>query len=316
MDNFFDNKRILNSVWKWKIHIIIVLAITIVVSAIISSSIFITPKYKSVIQFYPENITEISEESTSEHLLQCLQSNDIKFRVIDAFNLDEVYQINPEDKYYQTYVLSEYDKNITYKKTEFEALKVKVLDEDPQRACNMCDSIVFFLNESVFENLAQGIRKKAYNNKILYEKKLTEVDSLTEMVDVIRKETGLVDYWAQAETATEGFMDAAARGGNKRYAEDVIEVLVENGSKLRRYQTLLDICEEKADTLQRRYEICMNFLNNPVSYTRVIEKPFPADKKAYPVRWLIVFLSTIAVALISIITVSLIDYIREIKSTL
>jgi capsule polysaccharide export protein KpsE/RkpR len=78
----------------------------------------------------------------------------------------------------------------------------------------------------------------------------------------------------------------------------------------------LEDFEVKADTLRKRYEKYYNRAINKISYTKIVEHPFAADKKAHPIRWLIVFLATLGTGIISVITVSLIDYIREIKSTL
>ena len=96
----------------------------------------------------------------------------------------------------------------------------------------------------------------------------------------------------------------------------MIDNLDGKGGDLRRYQELLEDYEVAADTLRLRYEKHIRRANSKLSYSRVVEKPFVADKKSYPIRWLIVFLSTVAATAVSIITVSLIDYFREIKSTL
>lgn len=316
MDNFFDNKRIMNSIWKWKVHILIVIAITIVLSAIISGPYFIEPKFKSVARIYPVNIKEASEESESEHLLENLQTTDIKFRVIDAFHLDEVYDISKEEKYYQTWILYEYDQNISYKKTEFETVEIKVLDPDPQRACDICDSIIVYLNQSITNQKVVKYREFADFNKKKLDQKNAEIDSLTQMIEAIRQETGLVDYFAQAETATRGLMDAAAYKGDKRPSEKMIKELVDKGGKLRKYQEMLEDYEVAADTLKLRYDKFESLAKQKLSYSKVVEHPFPADKKSYPIRWLIVFLATAAATIVSFITVSLIDYIREVKSTL
>lgn len=316
MENFFDNKRILNSIWKWKIHILIVIAITIVISGIISGPLFIEPKFKSVTRIYPVNITEASKESESEHLLENLQTTDIKFRVIDAFKLDEVYKISKKEKLYQTWMLYEYDQSISYKKTEFETVEIKVLDVDPQRASDICDSIIVFLNESIQKQKTEKYSEFARVNKYRLDKKRAEIDSILNIIQTIRENTGLVDYYTQSETATRGLMDAAAFKGDRKPAEGVLKELVDKGGELRNYQKLLSDFEVAADTIQRRYDFNQAMADQKISYSKVVQHPFPADKKSYPIRWLIVFMSTIAVTIVSFITVSLIDYFREVKSTL
>jgi LPS O-antigen subunit length determinant protein (WzzB/FepE family) len=316
MDNFFDNSRILKSVWKWKFHIGIAVLIAIIVSAVISGPAFITPKFKSTARIYPANITEVSEESTSEHLLEFLQSTDIKFRLINSFQLNDVYEVNPEGKYYKAYILDEYRRHVEYKKTDFETVEISVLDEDPLKARDMVDSLIVYLNDAIHREKAFIYSEKATAAKNELVVKKTEIDSVETLIDNIRDETGLIDYFAQATTATRGLMDAAAMGGDKRPAQKTLNHLVEKGTELRRNLELLEDFEVKADTLRKRYERYYNRAINKISYTKIVEHPFAADKKAHPIRWLIVFLATLGTGIISVITVSLIDYIREIKSTL
>ena len=91
MNNFFDAQRILDLIWKRKFHFILVGVIAIVLSGIFSGSTFIKPKFKSTARIYPSNLSELSEESNTEQMLEILNSNDIKFRMFDAFGLDTVY---------------------------------------------------------------------------------------------------------------------------------------------------------------------------------------------------------------------------------
>ena len=49
------------------------------------------------------------------------------------------------------------------------------------------------------------------------------------------------------------------------------------------------------------------------TYVNLLNKPFPADKKAYPIRWIIMIVSTISALLIAILVIGIIDH-RKIKS--
>jgi uncharacterized protein involved in exopolysaccharide biosynthesis len=316
MDNFFDNSRVLKLIWKWKFHISIAVLIAIIVSAIISGPAFITPKFRSTARIYPANITEVSEESTSEHLLEYLQSTDIRFKLINNFKLYDVYGLNPEGKYYKAYILDEYRSRVEYKKTDFETVEISVLDEDPVRARDMVDSLIVFLNDAIHREKAIINYELADAVKKELSVKNSEIDSVETLIDNIRNETGLIDFSEQAITATRGLMDAAAMGGDRGPAQKTINHLVNRGTELRRNFELLEDFEVKADTLRNRYEQYYYRAANNISYSKIIEHPFVADKKAFPVRWLIVFLATLGTVIISILTVSLIDYIREYKSTL
>jgi capsular polysaccharide biosynthesis protein len=310
MENFFNNERILKSLWKWKLHIAIVSVIAIVFSAIISSPLFITPKYKSTGKLYPVNMQVYSEESESEQLLENIRSNDIKFRLIDAFQLDKVYDINRNDPKYKTYILTEYDKNISFKKTEFETVEIEVLDENPQRASDMVDSLILYYNQLLQKQHAIKYLEVAHISKYHLGLKKNEIDSIAGLLSELSKEHNLLNYPSQVEAATVGLMDAAAMKGNTKPAEEMLENLREKGIEFHRLENELLLLQEVADSLKNQYEWGLSHGTKKITYGIQVESPFPADKKSYPVRWLIIFLSTLAAFTASVVTVLTIDYFR------
>jgi hypothetical protein len=294
-------------------HILVVVAIAAVVSIIASSPLFMKPKFKSTARIYPMNILEASKESESEHLLENVQSIDIKFRVIDAFHLDKVYKISKDEKLYQTYILYEFDQNVTFRKTEFETIEIKVLDEDPKRACAMVDSIIKFTNEQIQQQQAKKHLEYAWVAERDLKLKSREIDSLTQMVQAIRDEYQLLDYFQQSEIVTQGLMFASAFRGDNKPAKEITNKLLQKGGELRKYQLTLRTYEIEADTLKSHYDKGISMATSNLSYCKVVQSPFPADKKSYPVRWIILLASVFAAAFLSVLTVSFIDYIREIR---
>ncbi|MBN1925964.1 MAG: hypothetical protein JW798_09020 [Prolixibacteraceae bacterium] len=310
MENFFNNERILRALWKWKIHIIIVSLIAIILSVIFSSKIFIKPKFKSTGKLYPVNMQVYSEESESEQLLENIRSNDIRFRLIDAFQLDKVYKIDRNDPLYQTYILYEYDKNISFKKTEFETVEIKVLDENPQRASDMVDSLILYYNQHLQYQHSIKYLEVAEIAKHDLQIKKNEIDSIKAHLVKLSLDHKLLDYPSQVEAATVGLMDAAARKGNTKPAEEMLENLGEKGIEFHLLEHQLTHLQMVADSLKNQYDWGMSHGTKKITYGIVVESPFPADKKSYPVRWLIVFLSTLAAFSASVVTVLMIDYFR------
>ena len=66
MDNNFNNLSLIQLVLKWKWHILIITLLAALCGAIFSSSMFITPLYKSEAVAYPANISPYSDESETE----------------------------------------------------------------------------------------------------------------------------------------------------------------------------------------------------------------------------------------------------------
>lgn len=311
MENFFNNERIFKALWKWKTHISITVLIAIILSSIISSSLFIKPKYKSTGKAYPVNTQIYSEESESEQMLEDIRSTDNKFRLIDAFHLDKVYKISKSDPLYKTYILAEFDKNISFKKTEFETIEIKVLDENPQRASDMVDSLIIYFDQLLQHQFAIKYFEVAYIAKRDLENKKFEIDSIQTLLTEISRKYNLLDYNHQVEAATVGLMDAAALKGDPKPAKELLENLKEKGLEFNRLQKQLNFYENYSDSLKIQYDMAISSATKKITYSIVVERPFPADKKSYPVRWLIVLLSTLAAFTASVVTVLMIDYIRE-----
>lgn len=315
MENFFDNRRILNLIWERKFHFIIIGLIAIVLSAIFSGPTFITPKYKSTARVYPTNIWSMSNESETEQMLEVLNSNDIKFRMFDAFNLDQVYEINKKDPKYITYMLDIYNTNVRVSKTKYETAEIKVMDESPNRAANMCDSIIHFYNQKVRE-LHKAKAKEMVN--ISYKalnKKKEDLSAIEIKLDSIRKATGILSFSEQVPELTRGYMNALANGRGNASDTKKIEKLYDNFSLYGSKATVLENEQQRImyaiDSISGSYEKYMIEYEKDITYSHVVEYPFPADKKSFPVRWLIVALTTISAIFIGLLVFLVLDYNKE-----
>ncbi len=58
------------------------------------------------------------------------------------------------------------------------------------------------------------------------------------------------------------------------------------------------------------YEDALRFYQAKLTYCNVITQPFPADKKSYPVRWLIVAMTLILTFFFSIVVILMVENLR------
>ncbi len=315
MNNFFDNQRILSLIWKRKFHFIIVGIVAIVLSVIFSGPAFIKPKFKSTARIYPTNIWVLSDESETEQMLEIVNSNDIKFKMFDAFQLDQVYKISKEDPHYLTYMLDIYGNNVSAGKTEFETVQVKVMDHDPRRASDMCDSIIFFYNKKVREmHKTKDLEMVEISEKGL-KKKYQELDELMVKLDSVRNEFGILDYESQVPEITRGYMNALATGrgstSDAKKIQELYQNLAEKGSEAIWLESRLEFLIGAIDSLTTQHEVYLNEFEKDITYAHVVEYPVPADKKSYPVRWLIVVFSTISAIFLALLVFLVLDYRKE-----
>lgn len=312
MNNFFDNQRILELIWRRKVHFLIVGVVAIVLSAIFSGPAFIQPKFKSTARIYPTNLWVLSEESETEQMLEILNSKDIKLRMFDAFSLDEVYQIDPNDPHYMTYMLDLYNTNVKTSKTKFETVEIEVFDHDPVRASNMCDSIIHFYNQKVREmHKAKDLEMVKISEKGL-KLKYAELDTLVDKLNKLRADYGILDYESQVERVTEGYMEALAGGRASASSTSEIQELYDNlaqkGSEAVYLERKHDFLLNAIDSLNTQYEFHLIEYEKDITYSHVVEYPIPADKKSYPVRWLIVAFSLVSALFLALLVLLVLDY--------
>ena len=312
MNNFFDNQRIAEVIWRRRLHFVIIGIIAIIFAAIFSGAAFIKPKFKSTARIYPTNIWVMSEESRTEQMLEILNSRDVKHKVIEAFRLDTVYRIDREDPFFMTNMLARYNDNINVGKTRFETAEISVMDYDAQRASNICDSIIQFYNRKVRDMH----RAKEWEMIEIVEreldKKQQELDKVSSELGIIRKDYGILDYKTQAERVTEGYMNALAGGrvssGDVRKIQDLYNNLAEQGIKARILEVQFGSAVRAMDSLARMRDIHLAEFEKEITYAHIVEPPQPADKKSYPVRWMIVAFSLFSALFLALLVFLVLDH--------
>lgn len=315
MNNFFDNQRILTLIWKRKVHFVIVGIIAVLLSAIFSGPTFIRPKFKSTARVYPINIISMSEESETEQMLEILNSNDIKLRMFDAFNLSDVYNIKKEDPHYLSYMFDIYNENVNTSKTEYETVEIKVMDYSPERAALMCDSIIHFYNQKV------GNMHRAKNFEMVQitqrelNKKRKEYDSLKVQLDQARKKSGIFDFNGQAPEITRGYMNTLANGrgssSDGQKIERIYGSFAEQGSEISWLEEENRSTIAEIDSISKVHEVYVMEYEKDITYSHVVEHPIVADKKSYPVRWLIVAFSAFSAVFMALLVFLVLDYRKE-----
>lgn len=312
MNNFFDNQRIIKIIWGRKFHFIVIGLVAIVLAAVFSGPAFIRPKFKSTARIYPTNIGVMSEESRTEQMLEVLTSRDIKFRVINSFRLDTVYKIKRDDPLYQTRILNDYDENINAGKTKFETVEISVLDYVPERASIICDSIIQFFNQKMrtMHRIKDWEMVELLSTE--FNKRRIELDSVSVELSSIRKNYGILDYRTQAERVTEGYMTALATGrsssSNLQKIQELYNNLAEKGIEARILEAHFGFLVNSMDSIARLRDRYISEFEKEITYSHIVEHPVPADKKSFPVRWLIVAFSLFSALFVALVVFLVLDF--------
>jgi capsular polysaccharide biosynthesis protein len=295
-----------------RIKLLTIIGLIALVGAVIfSSPFFITPKYKSTAIVYPINLKSYGNESLTEQLLQLFQSTDIRDSVIEKFDLINVYKLNPTSSGFKHNLYNEYLDHVVVSKTNYESVKIEVLDESPERAQQIAFEIIFQLNSK-----ARRLKKKEAQEKLelassMLDYQRSYLDSINNRLSKLREGNGLLDYQIQTERVTEGYMKMLGQNGvnqaNLMEVRKMLQDLKDNGGLFMALTQMSELGHEQYNELYIQYQEVLKELKQEYSYTDVIVNPEVADKKAYPVRWLIVASTVLSVLLFALFILLLFD---------
>jgi capsule polysaccharide export protein KpsE/RkpR len=304
-NSFFDASEIINALNKWKKHLIIVGLISLAASILFSSPWFIKPKFKAYALIYPSNLIAYSNESATEQMLQLAQSSDIRDWVIEAFDLYSHYEIDTlKNKFFRSEAIKMYDENITIKKTEYETMEITVYDTDPLIASRMADSIIHYFDVKARQLQAEKSKEVLIISKNQLDQKGQQMDSMEAILKQYRTEYGILEYTEQSKEATRGYIKALSSGNGRGAAEAkrLIDALKDKGGEFNSLNEHLWRIRGDYNDLLMVYENAKRDVFKKLTYANVVTRPQPADKKSYPVRWLIVVISVGASLLVAFMT--------------
>lgn len=328
--NTFDSTSLFEFFWKWRKQLIIIGAAAAVLSAIIS--FFIPEKFKSTVIMFPvqsnsvskqlvtEDLTgkldvlQFGEEEQAEQMLQILSADEIRSRIAQKYHLMEHYKIDPTDKYKNTRLYEAYSENITFKRTEFMSVKIEVMDIDPKIASDIANDIAALL-DSTKTRMQRDRAMQAFDIvKAQYELKQKDVQRMTDSLYAINQ-MGMYDYESQSEVTSEQYAIALAKGDQNaiKRLEEQLKIISKYGSAYMSVRENLYIQREQLNLLKKKYEEMKVDVEQSLSYKFIVNKAFPAERKSYPVRWLIVAVATISSIVLGILALIVLDNIRTIR---
>lgn len=308
MNNYFDNTSLVKTIFKWKWHVIIITLIGAVLGAIFSSTRFITPLYKSTATVYPSNITAYSDETCTEQMIQIMQSQDIMDSVVEKFDLIRHYNIDKNYIYWKTALIGEYRDKVSITRTPYDAVNIVVKDKNPELACDMVNEIIILYDKKI-----KSLHKTKYLEVItmfeeVLENKKAEIDSIQDRIKEIAENYGVIDY-SQVREFTRGELGVVS--SSSKIQSDKVDELKKNfatyGPEIATLSSRLEGENKSYLAIKKDYEQELRFYNADFTYSNIISYPFVADKKCYPIRWVVMALSGLAACIMSILVIFIIE---------
>lgn len=301
---------------QWKLFLgVAVLAAA--AGSIFSGRTFIKPRFRSSAIVYPVNLSSYSIESTSDQLLQLLESNSIRDSLVRIHKLAEHYHIDVTEPPGQFYLQAEYRDHVSIAKTRYESVQIEIEDEDPRVSQAMVTDLL-----DQCDKLARRLQREKSEEVLHITKREMDLahhklDSVEARLDTLRKRTGLLSYDAQTEEVTRGYMRMLSGGnaGGRSEAKDLLNALGRYGGEFRALTELANYYRTQFVEKQIAHERTLTDLNKNLTYTNVVVYPERADKKVYPVRWLIVVGSVASACFLCLVLLMLRDRRRVLTTS-
>jgi len=315
MDKEFNLVAAIRIILKWKRPIIILTLVAGIVAGLFS--VFVMDEYYfSWATFYPTNqylgdrSVIFNSETTGGQLdyfggkgdinriLTIANSEPVMNYIIDSFKLTQHYKIDTNKRYWRTKVRKEFDKNYEAIKTEKDAVQISDYDTDPKTAAAIVNAVM----EKVDVLNKQHIQE---TKESLYKVLSTQIDEQQKKVNENAN--------TLASMASEYNIRSTTAAGNT--------ILVEGKDfkAVQEYKALLAKQENALKELNNRNNIKEQMevaMKNNASSLFVIENAFAADRREKPVRSLVVLITMLITAFVSIIGVFLIEQIQDLKKQL
>ncbi len=328
----FDSTNFILFLSKWKKPLAILTIVAIVASALFSSPYFIKPKFKSTVILFPANTNSISkvliaenssakedimqfgEEEQAEQLLQILNSDEIRNRIISKYQLMTHYDIDTTSPYKNTLLQKEYESNIGYSRTEFMSVEIEVMDTDPQLAADMANDIASLLD--TVKNRMQ--KERAFKGMKIAEAEYFDlknyIKGLEDSMDVLRS-LGVNDYESQVERLYEAYGKAQLEGKTQviEKIEAQLKIVSKYGGAYVSIRDLIENEKKQVTHLRAKYHEAKVDAEQTLPNKFIVNNGTKAEKKTYPIRWLIVLVSAFSTFIMSVLAIVMYEKYQSIK---
>ncbi|MGM0648914.1 MAG: Wzz/FepE/Etk N-terminal domain-containing protein [Bacteroidota bacterium] len=323
----FEANNLLDLIIKYYKPLAIVCVVAVVVSAIVSLAL--EEKYKSSVILYPTSSASVSksllsnaptendllkfgEEEEVEQMIQVLKSSTIRDRIIEKFNLRTHYEIDTTARYPITNLHRKYDNNITISRTEYQSVDIEVLDRNPDTAALIANAIAAQL-DSVMNAMKQERAAKAL--KLVEGEYLAQKEKLRSMKNKLHElhEHGVFEFASQSEVFNDQYATALAEGNYKgaEILKEKLDTIAKYGATYTDIYTALEFEQKKLTEVESKYNQAKIDAEQDLPHKYVVNKAVKAEKKSYPVRWLIVLLSTVSALLLAVIVLIFFENVKK-----
>ena len=291
-----------------------------------------------------QDILAFGEEEQAEQMLQILFSDEIRDEIIKHYNLMQHYDIDSTSSFPKTKLYSKFKDNINFERTEYMSVKIEVLDRNADTAANIANDIAALVDsiktKMQRERAIVGLR--IVENE--YKQQLEVIRNIEADLDSVRRK-GIFDFKTQSAILNEEHSMASTLLKNQtasltvlekykpaddtsvvntkariqgaaaqvRYLDTKLKELAQYGGINLMQMENLELEQKKLSILKEKCNSARIDAEQILPHKFTVNRATPSEKKAYPVRWLIVLVTGLTAFSISLIILLTLENLRHFK---
>ena len=331
-----QSQTLLHFLYQWRKPLLIAPLIAGVVAAIASLPMFTEPLYESIVTVFPattnspskallpqnsyqdEDFLEFGAEEQAEQLIQILLSDVIFDTITMRFDLVHHYNVDTTSKTLRTDLWEEYSDKISFQRTQFMSVEIRVLDTDPQLAADIANAMTDLLDR--VKSRIQRSRAKVGLKIVQHEYDKTP-DDMRKMEDEIKglRKKGVHEYEGQSMVISDQLATAIAEGRKPSAIQELrntLDTLAKYGGRYVSLRDELHLRKEEEVKLRTKLDQVRVDAQVVLPATQRVNAARPADKKKYPIRWLICAVSGLAAFVSTLLSILLFNTWKELSGQL
>jgi len=326
----FDMGNVIEYLIKRSRILISVTILAFVVS--VAVSLMLKPKYRSTAIVFPTSPASVAKsvmstqyvtsrgadilnfglEDECDQLLQVFLSRELKDSVNAKFGLMQHYGINPGDKHAVSRYYDAYDDNFRFRRSQYNSIIVDVYDTDPQLAATLTNEVIR-MADSLYTRM---IRERAIKAFEVIKKEYQDMDSLIAAKErrlIELANMGVFKYDLQSRELTRAYYKALQSGKTDlaNQIKQKMEIAERYGVEYTGLHYDLRVLRLQRGSLHYKYTEARAELEQQLPNKFIVERPIPADKKAWPRRSLIVITSTVGAFLFTLMMMVFVDAFKK-----
>ena len=226
----------------------------------------------------------------------------------------EHYGIDNFNRYKNTKIQKEFENKIKFRRTEYNAVKIVVLDCDPIYAANIANDIA-----EVFDNTMNQLQKDLAlkSLKIIENEYKSLQQEINTLEDSLRSfaQYGIYDYDIQMNTLNRQLAEELGNNNKQgvKNLEEKIKNIAEYGVQINSINETLSNLRSNQALIKAKYDEAQIDAIEEIPHKFVVTTAFAAEKPSYPVRWVIILITIISTFLALVLSITIIEHFSDQK---